>query len=344
MTLTRQQITTTLLAAIGAATFLWLGLPLPWLLGPMLICLIAALAGTQLQALGLLTVLMRTVLGVAVGASITPDVIRQLPDIAASLTIAVAFTAVIAAVGYPLLRKVFGFDHATAWYGAMPGGLQDMLIFGEEAGGNVRALSLIHATRVLVIVVVAPLLMQLYWQADLTRPPGRSILDSDLVQLAIMLAAGIAGWRIAARIGLFGASILGPMIASAALSLAGTIDQRPPAELIQATQFVLGISIGARYVGITGTELRQFVVAGLVYAVILALLTLGVFEIVVLLKLAPGIDALLAFLPGGQAELVVIAIIVGADMAYVVSHHLLRMVVVLTLSPIVSRLIQRLWP
>ena len=33
-----------------------------------------------------------------------------------------------------------------------------MVAFGEEAGGDVRALSLIHATRVLIVVTVALLL------------------------------------------------------------------------------------------------------------------------------------------------------------------------------------------
>mgnify|MGYP002714547853 CR=1 FL=1 len=47
---------------------------------------------------------------------------------------------------------------------------------------------------------------------------------------------------------------------------------------------------------------------------------------------------ILAFLPGGQAEMIVIAIIAGADLAYVVSHHLLRIVLVILLAPIVARL------
>ena len=47
------------------------------------------------------------------------------------------------------------------------------------------------------------------------------------------------------RIGLFGASILGPMIVTAALSLADLIHIRPPAEAILAAQFFIGIALGA---------------------------------------------------------------------------------------------------
>jgi uncharacterized membrane protein AbrB (regulator of aidB expression) len=63
--------------------------------------------------------------------------------------------------------------------------------------------------------------------------------------------------------------------------------------------------------------------------------------VIVGLGLAPGLDAFLAFLPGGQAEMVVIAIIAGADLAYVVSHHLLRMVLVILLGPVVEKVIAR---
>lgn len=156
-----------------------------------------------------------------------------------------------------------GFDHATAFYSAMPGGLQDMLIFGEEAGGDVRAMSLVHATRVLVIVTAAPFLMTALYGVDLTRPPGLSWRDLPPGEMALMLVAGPVGRKLAERVGMFGASILGPLILTAALSLSGLIFHRPPAELIWAAQFFIGLAVGAKYSGITGRELRVDFGAGL---------------------------------------------------------------------------------
>lgn len=341
MTSPRRRALTFALAALGAALFLLAGLPLPFLLGPMLACLLAALIGAPLAGAGQFGIFMRTFLGVAVGSSITPSVLAELPDLAGSLAIVPLFIAVIALVGYPLFRRVFGFDHPTAWYAAMPGGLQDMLVFGEEAGGDVRALSLIHATRVLVIVTVAPLIMTFYWGVDLSQPPGAPLRATDPVEVGVMVAAGFFGWKIAERVGLFGASILGPMILTAVLSLSGLITHRPPAEIIQAAQFFIGIAVGVKYAGITWRELRVDVSAGLVYALVLAGISLIFIELIVWLGLAPALDAFLAYLPGGQAEMVVIAIIAGADLAYVVSHHLLRIIIVITLSPLISRLFDR---
>jgi uncharacterized protein len=338
---TRARLATFAIAGLGVTAFLLLHLPLPLLLGPMLGCLIAAFAGAPLQGPGKFGIFMRTFLGVAVGSSITPAILGELQSFAGSLMFVPLYITVIGALGYPLFRYAFGFNHATAWYSAMPGGLQDMLVFGEEAGGDVRALSLIHATRVLVVVTLAPLVMTAYWGVDLTRPPGVSASDLAWTQLALMVFAGFAGWQIAERLGMFGASILGPMILTAILSVSGIITHRPPAEIIWASQFFIGIAVGVKYAGITLRELRVFVGAGAVYAMVLALISLGFIEVIHMLGLAPAKDAFLAYLPGGQAEMVVIAILAGADLAFVVSHHLLRIVLVIMIGPLVERRLRR---
>lgn len=337
----RKRALTLVFAAAGAGLFLIFKLPLPLLLGPMTACLVAALCGARMADMGPFGTYLRTFLGLAVGASITPDLVHRLPAMAGSLVFVPLFVAAIACIGYPLFRRVFGFDHPTAWYAAMPGGLQDMLVFGQEAGGDVRALSLIHATRVLAIVTLAPILMHWFWEVDLTRAPGRPASEVGLDQIAILLVTGLAGWKLAERLRLFGASILGPMILAAILSLTGIITARPPTEMIWAAQLFIGLSVGVKYSGITAREIRIDVGAGLLYAALLAVLSLCFIEFLTQTGLAPGQEAFLAFLPGGQAEMVVISIMAGADLAFVVSHHLLRLILVITLAPVVARIVQR---
>jgi len=106
----------------------------------------------------------------------------------------------IGLVAVPFFRRL-GYDPVTAWYAAMLGGLQDMFSFGIDAGGAGRALAL------------------------------------PLHEFALMEAAALIGWKGAELIGLFGATILGPMVLTAALSLGGLIHNRPPAEEILAAAF-----------------------------------------------------------------------------------------------------------
>jgi len=333
----RQRIVTAALAAAGALVFGLLGLPLPFLLGPLAACLVAALAGAPLRDMGWIGRGMRAVLGVAVGASITPELVDRLPDMAWSVALVPVFVLVIGGLGFPFFHRFLGYDRPTAYFAAMPGGLQDMLVFGREAGGNLRTLSLIHATRVLVIVSLAPLLITGVWGVPLSNAPGEPARDVPLVEMALMALAGGAGWWAAARLGLFGASILGPMIATAALSLSGLIAHRPPAEAVLAAQYFIGIGIGAAYAGVTLAEIRRDVLAGAAFCLLLAAVALVFAEAVALSGLAPTLEAFLAFAPGGQAEMVVLSLVAGADVAFVVTHHLVRLVTVIIGAPILAR-------
>ncbi|NVO24317.1 AbrB family transcriptional regulator [Donghicola mangrovi] len=337
----KQQAVTVAIAAIGASVFLTFGLPLPFLFGPMFACLGAALAGVTLRGFGQISVGARTILGVAVGASITPALFGQIPGMMASVALIPLFIALIGLVGVPFFYRVWKFDLPTAYYAAMPGGLQDMVIFGTEAGGDPRALSLVHATRVLIIVTVAPVLLTHFYGASLHNPVGLPASDVPWQELVLMVLAAIIGWKGAERIGLFGASILGPMIVTAALSLSGFIHVRPPREAILCAQFLIGTGIGVQFVGVTFAELRKFVAAGVAYVGLLAVLSEIFAQIVSRNGWGQPVEALLAFAPGGQAEMTVLAIVSGADLGFVVTHHLLRIILVITGAPLIGTALRK---
>uniref|UniRef100_UPI00404751C5 AbrB family transcriptional regulator n=1 Tax=Yoonia sp. TaxID=2212373 RepID=UPI00404751C5 len=324
-------------AAAGVAAFHLLALPLPWLLGPIVACLLAALTGMPLKGNKLINDAMRSILGVAVGATFTVTLLISMVDMWPTLLMIPLMIACIGALGIPYFQRVWGFDFATSYYSAMPGGLQDMLAFGEEAGGDVRALSLIHATRVMVIVVALPFILQGVWDADLSNPPGAPATSIAPSQLLLMVFCGLVGWRGAKALGMFGASILGPLILAAALALLGILQNRPPAEAIWMAQFFIGMTVGTKYVGVTMPEVRRDVTAALGFCVILLILTVIFAEAIHLMDLAPPLETLLAFAPGGQAEMTVLALIVGADMAFVIAHHVLRIFVVILGAPLAAR-------
>ena len=315
-----------------------LSLPLPWLLGPISACLIAAVLRVPLGGFPALNAAMRTVLGVAVGATLTPAVLASFPAMWPTLILVPLMVAIIGLIGVPYFQRICGYDFPTAYYATMPGGLQDMIVFGEEAGANVRSLSLVHATRVLVIVVSLPFLMKGIWQADLTNPPGAPAANIPVFELALMVFCGLVGWRVAKWAGMFGASILGPLLLAGVFAMADVLQNRPPAEAIWAAQFFIGMGVGCKYAGITVTEVRRDLLAGLGFCALLIVLTVIFVETIYGFGLAPGMEALLSFAPGGQAELTVLALIVGADLAFVVAHHVLRIFVVILGAPVAVRL------
>lgn len=329
------------IAGVGVLAFLLAGLPLPFLLGPIISCLIAALAGVKMRGNATVNDAMRAILGVAVGATLTLTVVMSMGAMWTTLAMMPVMIAISGAIGIPYFQRLWGFDFPTSYYSAMPGGLQDMLIFGEEAGGDVRALSLIHATRVMVIVMILPFILAGLWDVELSNPPGEPAASLPWGQLVWMAVAGIVGWQVAKAVGLFGASILGPLIAAAILAMTGILNHRPPAEAIWLAQFFIGMTVGTKYAGVTGAEVRRDVAAALGFCVILLIIA-GIFaEAAFYFGLAPHMEALLAFAPGGQAEMTVLALIAGADVAFVVAHHLLRIVTVIIGAPIAARIFDR---
>jgi hypothetical protein len=325
------------LALAGALLFQLLGLPLPFLFGPMAACLLAALTGARLQGMGTISTAARTILGVAIGASVTPETVSRIPHLLGSVALVPVYVALIGIVGVPFFRRL-GYDPATSWYAAMPGGLPDMVAFGKEAGGDARALALIHATRMLIIVTLAPLILTLWYGASLSGALGEPARNLPSVELALMAAAALLGWKVGERIGLFGASILGPMMLTAALSLGGFIHARPPVEAIVVAQLFIGLGIGVQYVGVTVRELRSFIASGILFVIILAILAAIFTEIVTLTGLAQPIEGFLAFAPGGQAEMTILAIAAGADLGFIIVHHLTRVIIVIIGAPIAARM------
>ncbi|WP_319529578.1 AbrB family transcriptional regulator [uncultured Cohaesibacter sp.] len=109
-----------------------------------------------------------------------------------------------------------------------------------------------------------------------------------------------------------------------------------------AAQLLIGLSIGAYYIGVTLRELGRFVLSAVLFVLILAAMSALFTEVINLLELAPPLDAFLAFSPGGQAEMALLAMLLGADMGFVVVHHVFRVIIVITGAPIAARLLRKL--
>ena len=287
--------------------------------------------------MGNISTAARTILGVAIGASITPEIVDRIPQLLGSVALIPIYVALIGIVGVPFFRRL-GYDPVTSWYAAMPGGLHDMVAFGKEAGGDARALALIHVTRMLIIVTLAPIILTLFYGASLSGAFGEPARNLPTVELFLMAAAALIGWKVGERVGLFGASILGPMIITAALSLGGVIHSRPPVEAIVVAQLLIGLGIGVQYVGVTLRELRSFILSGVSFVFILAILAAIFTEIVTVTGLAKPIEGFLAFAPGGQAEMTILALAAGADLGFIIVHHLTRVVIVIMGAPIAARI------
>lgn len=325
--------------ALGAVVFVYLGWPLPWFLGSLTACLIASVAGAPVRRPSPLSIPMRAVLGVAVGSAYTPALLDRLPSMLGSLALLVPFMALIIAMGMAFYERVARFDRPTAFYAAVPGGLTDMTTMAEESGANVRAVILVQATRILVIVFALPLWLQ--WhdglsvaQAFVSRVRLHEIWPFDAV---FMIAMGWGGWWTARRLGLAGAPIVGPMLASGLAHALGYTTAKVPMEVLIVAQVSVGVMLGCQFRGLTFKEFTGTMTWGIAYALVLLVVTGLVTHLVAKVTGFDPISVLLAFAPGGQTELNLLAYVLGLDVAYVALHHLMRLAIVILGAQLVFR-------
>jgi uncharacterized membrane protein AbrB (regulator of aidB expression) len=91
---------------------------------------------------------------------------------------------------------------------------------------------------------------------------------------------------------------------------------------------------------LTMKELRRDVFSGLGYVVLLGALSAVFIVGLSYFRLGDPASIFLAYAPAGQAEMAVFAIVVGADLGYVVTHHLVRIVLVIVGSPLAAGWLQ----
>lgn len=319
------------IGACGAWLFVQARLPLPWMLGSMVLCTVAALLRLPIAAPPVIRPPMTMVLGVMLGAGFKPDVIAQIPNWLPTIAGLVLFmcACAFACVGY--FRRVAGFDPVTAFFAGMPGGLVEMVSVGEEKGGDARIIALIHSARILLVVMTLPFIVQWIGGVPLggSRVSGPSITQTPLAAELLLLACGLVGIVVGRVLRLPAKFLFGPMLISAAVHVTGLSSAIPPYEIVNAAQLVLGVTIGCRFIGTTPRVILRVLVLSVGSTVILVALTLAFAWLVAKVSVHEHIPLILAYSPGGLAEMSLIALALHTEVAFVAAHHIIRVLLVM---------------
>lgn len=319
------------LGVLGGWLFVQARLPLPWMLGSMVACTGAALLRLPVAAPPIIRPPMTAVIGVMLGANFKPEVIAQLPNWLPTIAGLVLFMAAGGLCCVVYFRRVAGFDPVTAFFAGMPGGLVEMVTVGEEKGGDARIIALIHSARILLVVMTLPFIVQWIEGVALggARVAGPSIVQTPVHAGLALLGCGVAGVFAGRWLRLPAKHLLGPMLASAVVHLLGWSDSVPPFEVVNAAQLVLGVTIGCRFIGTPPQVILRVLGLAVGSTVLLLSLTLVFSWLVALLSVHRQVPLILAYSPGGLAEMSLIALALHTEVAFVAGHHIIRVVLVM---------------
>lgn len=331
------------IGALGATVFLYFRWPLPWMLGPLLACTLAAVTRAPVEAPVIVRPPMSVVLGVLLGAGFSSEMLSQMLAWIPTLLGLTLFLLVSGAICVVYFLKVGRYDPVTAYFAGMPGGLIEMVLLGQERGGDARRIALVHATRILLTVASLPLVLPLLGSDTLgDRPPvGVPFEQAGAEALIWLVVTGILGVVVGRKAKLPAPYLLGPMLVSGVVHLAGWTDTAPPRELVWAAQLVLGVTLGCRFAGTRVREMAAMLALSL--GSFLVLIAAAVSFAFLLAALTPFdvSTVFLAYAPGGLVETSVIALALQIEVAFVAAHHIVRVVLVMAAAAPIFALIHR---
>jgi membrane AbrB-like protein len=332
-------LTTGLVAIPGGFLFSFLHIPLPWMLGPLTITLIHhALRGkgvrwpVEFRNAGLI------VIGYSMGRTVTVETTQQilinLPGMVAVTLLIVLFSL---ATGY-LTHRQTGISLASGILGSVPGGLAQMVLMAEEIkDADVTVVTLMQMARILAVLFIVPFVAT-YGIVHLPAgtPAVAAATHYGLAVLPALLMAPLGAW-LASRMNFPIPFLLGAIFATTAAVLIGFPAPPVPRPLINTAQLFFGV-----YLGITiSLESLRGVGKVLPWAiggsVALVAFTYLVGFGLTLVTPASLLTAFLSTAPGGITEMGIVALTLGADVAFILAYQLFRLFCILLAAPLLLR-------
>ena len=326
---------TAVFGAAGGTLLLLAHVPAGGLVGAMVAVAAASLSGRPTGAPVQIQTALFLFMGVAVGATVTPDALRSALVWPLSLAILVAATFVITVIGDWIFQKLGRCDPVTAFYASAPGAFSMVIVMAQADGADMAQVASAQVLRLAALTAASPLLLataplhplQAHLAAGMQGAPAWALLG----------AAVAVGWALAEKLKWPSASFLGPMAASALVHGAGLISVSFPRPVVMVASAALGAIVGTRFSGVKPMELLRFLPTVLVALLVMTVIAMGAGWGAGLLSGVRPTAGVLGFAPGSMDVMIAISLAVGASPAYVTAHQTARLLVLLAVLPVLAR-------
>jgi len=331
-----------LIGLAGGAVFYLIGAPLPWTLGSLAAVGLFAVAGGPWLMPGAVRDVARPVVGILAGSAFTPEVVASIGEWWSAIVFVAVYSLVVTGVGWLFFRKLCRLDPVTAYFSSAPGGLGELTLLGGALGGSMRALVTIHSVRIVIVVFTVPFFLQWLLGHPLQGmlPADHGAPQAELDDWLILIACGVAGFIVAKLLKMRGGAMIIAMLLSAVVHGLGLTQMLPPNWMVAAVQVVIGAVAGARFAGIRWLELRNTVVQAVLWSILLLLTAIAAAGVGVALFGRPFPAMILAVAPGGMTEMTIMSYALGIETAFVVTSQLCRIFFVITIAPVLFRLLK----
>ncbi|MET0863233.1 MAG: AbrB family transcriptional regulator [Nakamurella sp.] len=287
----------------------------------------------------------QAVVGVVLGGLLELSILQSLGGDWLPVVAVIAGTLVLSVLAGLLMGRFTSVSAITGSLSLSAGGAAGITSMSRELGADERMVAVIQYLRVVLIVSTLPLVT-----AFVFRPPSvasaadAASADSGwLLGLVFTLLCALIGSLVAIRLKMPAGTLLGPLILTAALTLAGwSFGAHPPVWLAQLAYGAIGLRIGLGFTRASLKLLRKVLPVALTLTI---LIILGCAGMGVLLASATGQSQLAGYLatsPGGLFAVLSIAAETGAGATFVLAVQVLRIFVMLLVAPGLAVFLARL--
>jgi hypothetical protein len=331
------------IAAIGGVTLTWLGFPAGLVTGSLLGVAVAALAGRPMSVPVPLSRVISVLVGISLGAVVTPETLKGLATFPLSVAVLAVSTLCMIVATASYLRFVHGWDALSALLGASPGALAQVMVLSAEYKADLRAIAIVQTMRVVALTIGIPAGLSLFGLTAeggiMARLGGAG--PASLAELALLVGVSTVSALAVWRLRLPGGLMFGAMLGSGILHGGGFIAAALPWWVVSAAVIGIGAVTGSRFANTDPRTLLRFLGPALgSFAVAFAIASLFVLLLTALLAV-PIADAVVAFAPGAQDTMMVLALALHLDPVFVGALHLSRFLLVSLLVPFLAHRMPR---
>ena len=329
---------------VGGLSFIQIGLSLPWVLGSLVACSLAALFGLKLAIPSAWRGYALAILGTILGSSFAPETLHTLSQWLPTLSVMLILTVVYFLISFKVLARWSGMNRINAIFSAIPGGLSIVSALADSYKADSRRIALSHSARLVALLALTPVVLHYVGNYELpasTIPLGQHAIQEGFSWMSqlVLLACAVSGWLLAKRLRFATGMLLFPLLFSAILHASGYTQAVAHPAAAALSQLVIGTSVGVRFVGYSWKVLIKDGWLSILVGIGLALLAVVCALALHTLTGAPFGAVFLVLLPGGAPEIGVMALALNIDPAIVTTHHLIRVLFLVSfLGWVTSRL------
>ena len=312
----------------------YFNIPLAWMLGPMIVTSIAALAGLKVKMPKLALSSILIILGLHIGNYIDQNLFNQMINWVWTSFIMLIYIIVCILIVSKYLQKFSGYGEKASIFSAAPGALGPLMILAEHEKTDLSQVATSHLIRLIIIITVIPFIIVNNTGSEELLLEKFDYMGQNHMHLILLIIASLFFIFIFDKIKIPAALLSGTLFASGLLQITDIASYKLPDASINFCLLILGASVGCRFADKTVKEIANNSLHSIVATTILVLLGLIAAYVATFFVDTNILTLILSFSPGGIYEVAVIAIYFNLDPEFVSFHHIMRLLMILFVVPV----------